>query len=51
MMDNWAISTLNGVLKNTVYAGRYYALKKQAVEPQKRRVHQIRQDFPNCEVP
>ncbi|MFC2062676.1 recombinase family protein [Chloroflexota bacterium] len=38
MMEKWAKSTINGILKNPVYAGRYYALKKQAVEPVKRRV-------------
>ncbi len=33
----WNKATLSAIVHNPVYAGRYYALKKQAVEPRKRR--------------
>lgn len=33
----WNKTTLSAIVHNPVYAGRYYALKKQAVEPRKRR--------------
>jgi len=33
----WNKTTLSAIVHNPVYAGRYYALKNQAVEPRKRR--------------
>ncbi len=33
----WNKATLSAIVHNPVYAGRYYALKKQSVEPRKRR--------------
>jgi len=33
----WNKTTLSAIVHNPVYAGRYYALKNQAVEPKKRR--------------
>ena len=33
----WAVQVIHGILHNPVYAGRYYALRRRAVEPKKRR--------------
>jgi len=32
-MDEWVKATISSILHNPVYAGRYYALKKEAVQP------------------
>lgn len=32
-MDKWVKATISSILHNPVYAGRYYALKKEAVQP------------------
>lgn len=36
-LAEWNKATISSILHNPVYAGRYYALKKQAVRPVKRR--------------
>jgi len=35
--EEWCKSTISVILRNPIYAGKYYALKKQAVEPLKRK--------------
>ena len=39
----WSLSTLREIARNPLYAGRYYALKRQAVEPVKRAPYSKRQ--------
>lgn len=36
-MDEWVKATISSILHNPIYAGRYYALKKEAVQPIARR--------------
>ena len=33
----WPITTIWGLLRNPIYGGKFYALRREAVEPQKRR--------------
>jgi hypothetical protein len=34
--EQWCIQTIVGILRNPVYGGRYYALRRENVEPKKR---------------
>lgn len=36
-LDGWVKATISSILHNPIYAGRYYALKKEAVQPIARR--------------